>query len=436
MLFSNTLLETRRQSRRGFLRLGTAGLAGLNLSHALRLRAADSEKSAAPKARNVIMVFLTGGPSTIDMWDLKPDAPDTIRGEFRPRETSVPGIQICEHLPRLAECMQLASLVRSVTHTIAEHTQGQSYVMTGNAPSPSVSHPSLGSLSASLASSGLGVPSYATMGDVPAGGAGDLGNAFDPFAIAAVGDQPGQPAPEAIRLPEGFSKDLLARRLAIRDRLDDRLDDLPASDLPSQLDQFQLEAAEILRSDKINQALRVDLEPETVRARYGRSSFGMHALAARRLIEAGTRFVTIGFGDWDTHANNFTRLQQSLLPQLDNGLAALLTDLSDRGQLHDTIVYCTGEFGRTPAVNATSGRDHWARTMTALVAGGGFRTGYVHGATDEEAAEPTTDPCTPDDVSATIFSQLGFAPSENILTRSGRPVAIFKKGRVMTPLIG
>lgn len=436
MFRSTASVRDVRPSRRSFLRVGTAGLAGLSLGRALRLAAEQPGPPTPPKATNVIMVFLTGGPSTIDMWDLKPMAPDAIRGEFQPRETSVPGIRICEHLPRLAEVMNLVALVRSVSHTIAEHSQGQSYVMTGNAPSQSMAYPSLGSLTAKLAGSNRGMPAYATLGGPPNVAAGDLGTAFDPFAIAAIGDQQGERSADAIGLPEGFTSEDLARRVAIRDRLDRRLDDRAQAGIATELDRFQTEAVDILLSDKVNQALRVEDEPESVRERYGRFGFGPQALAARRLIEAGTRFVTIGFGDWDTHANNFTRLRQSLLPQLDRGLAALLADLKDRGRLDDTIVYCTGEFARTPAVNAASGRDHWARAMTSLVAGGGFRQGFVYGATDSEGGEPTAAACSPDDLSATIFGQLGFPPSQPITTRSGRPVAIFKQGTPVSELVG
>jgi hypothetical protein len=422
-----------RRSRRHFLQIGTAGLAGLSLSRALKLEAEESSPHT-PRAANVIMVFLTGGPSTIDMWDMKPAAPDSIRGEFRPQSTSVPGIEICEHLPRLAQAMNLATLVRSVSHTIAEHGQGQSYVMTGNSPSQSVVYPSLGSLAAHLTGSNRGMPAYATLGNVPVATAGNLGTAYDPFTITAIGGQPGQRAADAIGLPEGFSPEDLARRVAIRERIDARLDGHARSELPAQLDRFQAEAVDILLSDQVNQALRIESEPQSVREQYGQSSFGLHALAARRLIEAGARFVTIGFGDWDTHLNNFTRLRQTLLPQLDQGLAALIADLNDRGRLDDTIVYCTGEFGRTPAVNPSSGRDHWARAMTSLVAGGEFRRGFAYGATDAEGIEPVADSCSPDDLSATIFQQLGFPPSHAITTRSGRPVAIFKKGRPIPTL--
>jgi hypothetical protein len=436
MFRTDTSGRSHSGSRRSFLQIGSAGLAGLSLGQALRLSAESPVQKNVPAAKNVIMVFLTGGPATIDMWDMKPEAPEAIRGEFRPKATSVPGIEICEYLPRLAQTMKLATLVRSVTHTIAEHTQGQSYVMTGNAPSPSVVYPSLGSLTANLVGSNRGMSAYATLGTVPVATAGVLGTAFDPFTITTSGGDPRQRQTDSIGLPEGFLPEDLARRVTIRDRIDRRFNELPSGEIPSQLNRFQAEAVDILLSDKVNQALDVESESAAIRESYGRSAFGTHALTARRLIEAGARFVTIGLSDWDTHANNFTRLQQTLLPQLDQGLAALLNDLEDRGRLDETIVYCTGEFGRTPAVNGAGGRDHWARTMTSLLAGGGIQRGFVYGATDSDGTEVKSNACSPDDVSASILNLLGFPPAHTIQTRSGRPIAIFKQGTLIAAITG
>jgi uncharacterized protein (DUF1501 family) len=420
-------------SRRAFLRVGT--IAGWSLASALKFGATARAGESSPRAKNVIMIFLTGGPATIDMWDMKPDAPIGIRGEFRPRETAVPGIQICEHMPRLAAAMKLATLVRSVSHTIAEHTQGTAYVMTGNRPTPAIDYPSLGSLSARLLESTSGAPPYLTLGAVATSGAGDLGGALNPFGIAAAREHSEEKRVNQLGLPSGFTVNDLERRQQVLARLDQRMRSRQAAELPQQLDRFQQQALEMLRSDKINQALDVSREPASVREQYGPSLLGRNALAARRLIEAGARFVTVGIGDWDTHANNFSRLSATLLPELDRGLAALLTDLDQRGLLQETIVYCTGEFGRTPGVNSAAGRDHWARSMTALLAGAGFRAGSVFGATDEEGGEPTADACSPDDLSATIFHQLGFSPEQQVLHRSGRPVALFRDGHVISGLV-
>jgi len=413
-----------RTNRRHFLQIGTASAIGLSLTGALPRRVRGEDKP--PAARNVIMIFLTGGPPTIDMWDMKPGAPEKVRGEFKERETSVPGVRICEHLPKLAAAIHQVTLVRSVTHAIAEHTQGVRYVMTGNTPSPAAEHPSLGSLSAKLLPSRQGTPPYMTIGDVPAAGAGDVGVACNPFAINAGGTTGG-----GIGLPDGFTVADLQRRELVLKQLDRRMREFESAEFPRQLSRFQEQALDILRSDRINKALDLSAESSATSEAYGASQFGRNMLVARRLVEAGARFVTIGFGDWDTHANNFTRLRTSLLPQLDQGLAALLSDLQERGLLSETIVYCTGEFGRTPTVNTTAGRDHWARSMTALLAGGGIQAGFVHGSTDEEGREPLEQACSPDDLSATIFAQLGFSPEHHVENRNSRPVPLFKFGQVV-----
>ncbi len=424
-----------RMNRRDTLRIGMAGLGGLSLSMALRHSATAASTSPTPVAKNVIVLFLVGGPSSIDMWDMKPQAPQTIRGEFRPIDTAVPGVQISEHMPRLAKVLDRAVLVRSVTHTIAEHTEGQAYVMTGNRPSPARTFPSLGSLGSKLIESQRGVPSYMTMGTVPSPRAGDLGSAYDPFELISTGNRQGESEGDTIGLPAGFTAADLERRRKLLQQIDRKLDGRPAADLPAQLNRFEQQAFEILRSDKINQALHLEAEPPAVRERYGQSTLGGQALAARRLIEAGARFVTIGFGDWDTHTNNFTRLQATLLPQLDFALAGLLHDLDERGLLSETIVYCTGEFGRTPIVNGNAGRDHWARSMSVLLAGGNCRRGAVYGVTDGEGTEATTGVCSPDDLSATIFTQLGFTPSHTVTNQTGRPVPLFRHGRTIEGIL-
>lgn len=423
--------------RRAFLRVGSAGLLGLSLSNFMRQRAVASPAAAGPHAKNVIMFFLSGGPATIDLWDMKPAAREGIRGEFQPRDTSVPGVQICEHFPNLANQMHRVSLVRSVNHSIPEHGLGTAYVMTGNRPSPAFEYPSLGSLSASLFKSDRGIPAYMAARSaygLANLGAGELGTALNPFEFS-MEHQDADRAKGGIGLPSDFTVADLDRRERVLERVDRRMQALDASPLPRQLGLFRREALEILRSDKINKALDLDRESAVRRNGYGIGSLGRSALAAGRLIAAGARFVTIEFGGWDTHQNNFTQLKTTLLPQLDQALASLIEDLQQRGLLDETIVYCTGEFSRTPQVNGLAGRDHWSRSMTALLAGGGIRQGFVYGATDNEGNDPTESACSPDDLSATIFHQLGFPPTQIVQTQSGRPVPIFRNGRVMEGLL-
>lgn len=422
-------------SRRSFLQFGCTSVIGFALGHRGIPSAFAAPNSSTAIAKNVIQIFLTGGPSTIDMWDLKPDAPAAIRGDFHPIETSVPSLQICEYLPKLAKQMHRATIVRSVTHTIAEHTQGQAYLMTGNRPSPTAESPSLGSLSAALLPSRRGMPVNVSVGTVPSSGAGDLGANFNPLEVTPSDGRSGDRVRESIGLPDGFTRSDLERRKDVLQRLDQKFDQLGSTTLTRQLGQFQQDSLEILRSDKIREALDIEREPESTRTLFGNSLVGRSALAARRLVEADARFVTVGFGDWDTHDNNFTRLRNNLLPQLDQALAALLEDLASRDLLNETIVYCTGEFGRTPTVNTNLGRDHWSRTMSVLLAGGGFRSGSIYGSTDKHGSDPDLNPCSPDDISATIFHQLGFAPEHQLQSASGRSIPLFRNGTVVSELL-
>jgi Protein of unknown function (DUF1501) len=420
--------------RRDFLKLGTAGLLGLGLADLLRLEA-HAAASKSRKATSVIMIWLAGGPATIDMWDLKPDAPEGLRGEFKPIPTSASGIRICEHLPKLAKVMDKCTLVRSLNHNVPEHGVGTLYMTTGNRPTPALDYPALGCLASKLLPAPAGIPSYVTFSGVRAAGPGYLGAAYSAFEVE------GSPGREQLRvqgvsLPGGFSLDDLAQRDQLRNSFDASFRALDRAELPASLDRFHQQALDILRSDKTRKAFDLDQEASTVRDTYGRTPLGQGTLVARRLIEAGVRFVTVGLGGWDTHAGNFRTLRGFLLPQLDQALAALIADLEGRGLLDSTIVYCAGEFGRTPLVNSAAGRDHWARSMAVLLAGGGFKKAYVHGATDAHGMLPSADPCLPDDISATIFHRLGIEPRHEITSLTGRPIAVFREGKIIEPLLG
>jgi uncharacterized protein (DUF1501 family) len=240
-----------------------------------------------------------------------------------------------------------------------------------------------------------------------------------------------------VTLPTNFTLNDLEDRNKLLENFDANFRELDNSaDLAAGLDKFHQQALDILRSDKTKRAFDLSKEPQAVVDRYGKDGFGQGALAARRLVEAGVRFVTIGTGGWDTHSNNFKSLKDRLLPQLDVTLSTLVDDLAAKGLLDTTIVYCAGEFGRTPKVNKNSGRDHWARSMCGFVAGGGFKRGYVHGATDKEGTAPATDPVSPDDLSATIFHCLGIDPHQELMTGTGRPVQLFREGKVVEKLLG
>jgi hypothetical protein len=433
--------DCERFHRRDFLALGSAGLVGLTLPDYLRWSArADTTAVKKAQAKSVIMVWLAGGPASIDMWDLKPDAPETIRGEFKPIPTAVPGIQISEHLPKMAQAVRHCTIIRSLAHSIPAHGPGTVYMTTGNKPTPALNYPALGSVAAKLLTTPVGVPPFVSFTNLrggTAGLAGYLGTAYNPFEVeGAAGGRNAQLRVRGISLPPNFALADLEKRNKLLDDLDGKFKHLDqSSDLVAGMDKFQQQAIDILRSDRTKKAFDLSLESEATRNRFGQNPFGQSALAARRLVEAGVRFVTIGTGGWDTHQNNFRTLKDQRLPQLDVTLAALVDDLAERGLLESTIVVCAGEFGRTPNVNKNAGRDHWARSMAAVVAGGGFARGLVYGATDSDGKAPAADACSPDDLAATIFHCLGIDPHAELPTGNGRKVQLFREGKVLTKVL-
>jgi hypothetical protein len=449
-----------RLSRRDLLTIGSAGLLGLALPDILRQEAHATPSQPRRRAQNVILVWCEGGPSTIDMWDMKPDGPDGIRGEFRPIRTRADGIQICEHMPRLADVMDRCTLVRSLHHSIPEHGSGNIFMITGHPPSPLFQYPSMGSLAAHLLPAARGIPPYFRItpaGDIGLiGNAGHLGGAYNPCEVVHTGspltgallaqapiDTVAQFRVDGFSLPQGFTADQLRDRDHLRNVFDARFRALDDSGLAVTLDRFHQEAIDILGSPRVVQAFDLTRETPAARTAYGRNLFGQTMLAARRLIEAGTRFVAISAklpssgsaNPWDSHNNNFQVLRNDLLPWLDQGLAALVADIRTRGLLESTIVYCVGEFGRTPRINNIAGRDHWPRSMAALLAGGGLQPGYVHGSTNRTGEDPDQNPCSPADVLATIFHQLGFEPHHEVPTPTGRRLPIFREGRVIEAML-
>ena len=436
--------------RRDFIKIGaTAGLFGMTLPDLLRLEARAAGEKASKRATSVIMVWLAGGPATIDMWDLKPEAPEGIRGEFKPIKTSADGIEISEHMPQMAKVMDKCTVVRSLFHTIPNHGPGTVWMTTGNKPTPAIQYPSLGSVATKLLPADPGVPPYVTFSELrngAAGGAGYLGTAYNPFGIeGAAGDAKNANAKATFRvrgitLPNGFTLTDLDNRDNLLKTFDQGLAGLDkSSELTEGLDAFHQKALEILRSDKTKKAFELEKETQAKRERYGANPFGQGVLAARRLVEAGVRFVTVSLGGWDTHSNNFTSHKDRLQPSVDKTLSALIEDLAEKGMLDKTIVYCAGEFGRTPKINnrggVGGGRDHWARSMAVVLAGGGFKKGYVHGSTDAQGMAPATEPCSPDDVAGTIFNALGVDPHQDLQTSTGRPIQLFREGKVVEKLL-
>jgi hypothetical protein len=427
--------------RRDFLKIGAGGLFGLTLPQLLRLEAqASPAEQRKRRANAVIMLWLGGGPSHQDMWDLKPCAREGIRSLFKPIPTKASGVQISEHLPKTAQVADKIAIVRSLYHSIPAHGPASVFMTTGNKPTPALEYPSMGSLTAKLMKTEKGIPPYVHFGNLNGdrgGGAGYLGTAYNPFLVEGNGGgKRGSFRVRGIQLPADFTLDELEKRDKLFKGFEETFRSLEQSaDLVEGFDAFHKQALEILRSDKTKKAFDLNQEPPKMRERYGSTPFGQGVLAARRLVESGVRFVTISLGGWDTHANNFDRLSKQLLPSLDQTLSALVDDLDARGLLDSTIVYCAGEFGRTPKINKNAGRDHWARSMAVVLAGGGIKRGYVHGSTDAQGMAPVAEPCTPDDICATIFHCLGIDPHTELMTATGRPIQLFREGRVLEKLL-
>ena len=426
--------------RRDFMHVGALSLMGLGLPSLLSNEAWARANNKRRGAKNIIMIWLAGGPATIDMWDLKPAAPANVRGEFKPISTSANDIQICEHLPKTAKQMHHCTLIRSVRHTIAEHGQGTEYVMTGNPISPALEYPSIGSVVSSKLTGARGVPTYMDLTGLDIGKAGYLGSSHNPFVVDAfVQRRRGSRSSSArsqFDLPDGLTVDDLNRKSELFQKLEQGFKRFDNTQRAAEMTEFQQQAVDILSTGKTRDALNIMQEDKDVRERYGFRSLGPSALAARRLIQAGVRFVTIGVSGWDTHSNNFGQLRNTLLPQLDTALSALISDLAEEGLLNETIIYCVGEFNRTPIINGQAGRDHWARSMSVLVAGGGLKKGFVYGSTDKNGFEPVSKACSPTDVNATLLNQIGIAPDSILRTNSGRPVHVFRDAAVINELVG
>lgn len=425
--------------RRDFLAVGSAGLLGLSLPAILAAEAKAKGDGKKSKAQSVILVWLAGGPATIDMWDNKPEAPEGIRGEFKSIDTAAPGMQFAETFPKLATVADKLSVVRSLYHTIPSHGPAAVFMTTGNKPTAALSYPAMGSIAAKLLATPVGLPPYVTFGDLRGGAVGQsgyLGTGFNPFIIEGNGAAKTGFAVRGLTLPGNFGLTELEKRDQLLKSFDTGLRTADkSSDLVDGLDTFHKQALEILRSDKTRKALDLTAEKQPVRDAYGPTPLGQGALAARRLVEAGVRFATVSLGGWDTHQQTFNRHKTALVPPLDQTLSTLIRDLDERGMLDSTIVMCAGEFGRTPKVNRNAGRDHWARSMACVLAGGGIKRGYVHGSTDSSGMAPSTEPCTPDDVSSTIFALLGIDPAMELQTPTGRPVQLFREGKAIEKLM-
>lgn len=421
--------------RRDMLRVGCLSLGGLSLAGYTRL--ANAGQIQDGRAQRAIFIELPGGPSHLDTFDLKPDAPTEIRGSFNPIPTNVPGIQISEHLPKLATVADKFAILRGVSHTLAAHRLGREYVNTGSKPIPALEYPSYGAVVAKEVRAESNIPNLVA---VPKAGHGPgfLGIRYAPLETNSSPSF-GQPfSVRGISLGGGISIDEVNRRQDLLRKLDRRFADLEKTDqLLEGLDQFGEQAYSMITSSRTREAFDISKEPESFAKQFGEDSFGQSCMLALRLVESGVRLVSLQLGGWDTHKDNFSKLKSNNLPKLDSGLSGLLIGLEQRGMLDSTAVFVTGEFGRTPKINqrsAEGGRDHYPRCMFMLMAGGAVRGGQVIGESDDKAAGPRHEAISPDDVAASFYYNLGIDPKIEFNSNTGRPITLVRDGQVIDQL--
>jgi hypothetical protein len=422
--------------RRDVLRVGALGAIGLSLGDYLRLAEAGEVKGA--KATSAIFINLAGGPSHLDSFDPKPEAPVEYRGEFKPIKTNVPGIEICEHLPKLARCADKFALLRGVSHSLTEHQMGTKYLNTGNRPIPSLEFPGYGSVVSKELSAPRDLPPFVAIPKTPQV-AGVLGVEYAPFSTQAT-PKAGQPfTVRGITVGRGLTVEKIERRQKLLTDLEENFRQYEKdSNVLKGLDRFAQRAHDILSSPRATLAFDISQEPASIAGLFADNAIGQSCLLAVRLVEAGVRFVSIDHGGWDTHDRIFVDMKDKLLPELDGGLAGLLTALDQKGLLETTTVFVTGEFGRTPKVSTQRvGRDHYPRAMFVILAGGGIQGGQVIGASDARGEAPADGKgMSPDDVAASFYHTLGIDAAKEYRTPTGRPVSIVRYGTVINELFG
>lgn len=436
-----TYAQDARLSRRDLLRVSGLGVFGLNAAGLLHFgTAAARAASAASPVKHCILIFYYGGPSQLDTWDMKPNAPAEVRGAFRPIATSTPGVHICEHLPHCARIMHKLAVVRSLHHPMRNHNSAAVEALCGRTPlrgdlellaDDANSFPCYGAVVSYQRHGPRDVPPHVALPHVmynvvklPGQTAGYLGAAYNPFHVTGDPNAPNFRVTE-LDLPANLSAERLESRRSLLEALDKRA---TRGGSEEAMKVYQGRALDFLQSQRLRGAFDLAREPDRVRDRYGRHTLGQSMLLARRLVEAGVRFINVNdkinngqLANWDSHENNFPRHKDDLLPPADQAFSALIEDLDARGLLESTLVVALAEFGRTPKINKTAGRDHWPDCFSAVFAGGGVRGGAAYGSSDRIAAYPATDPVTPGDLAATLFWRFGIDPATEVRDLTGRP---------------
>jgi hypothetical protein len=420
-------------TRRDFLRVGALGGLGLTLPGFLQNQARAASKA---QARSVLLVYLGGGLSHHDSFDPKPEAPAEVRGKYNPIDTNVPGVRVGELLPRMAQCMDKLTLVRSGAHNNDHHETATNWVLCGRFGSAFGDYPAMGAVVAHETGFTGRLPPYVAVPRNPSftwelGKSAYLGGRYESFKT-------GDPNAADFKVQDvSPAEELNAKRTERRQTLLEAVDGLAkqvqGNDQIATYDEFHQRAAQMILSGEARAAFAIDQETDKLRDHYGRNTFGQSVLLARRLIERDVRFVTVNYGGWDHHAKIFENLDKKL-PEFDRGFAALLEDMDTRGLLAETLVLCMGEFGRTPKINKDNGRDHWGPAASLLFAGAGVKRGQVLGATDKQGAYVTRRPVAPADVACTVYEALGIDPRKQLRTPDGRPVEILDSGEAVKEL--
>jgi hypothetical protein len=428
----------RRPTRRGFMHVGLAGALGLSLDQMFRLQAAQAgsdAKAKAPKAQSLIHIFLPGGMAHQDSFDPKPYSPVEYRGELGSIRTNVEGVFLNEHLKQTAQITDKLVLCRSMTHGEAAHERGTHNMFTGYKPSPSLVYPSMGSVVSHEYGPRNNLPPYVCIPSMPTNfaGSGYLSSAYAPFSL---GSDPanGNFSVQDLTLPGGVDEKRFTSRRTMLDAVNAHFAATEKADPIEAMDTFYQRAYSLISSPKAREAFNIQAEPAKIRDEYGRHPAGQRMLLARRLVAAGVRLVSLTYGGWDHH-NNIKNGHAAELPLFDQGFATLIRDLDRNGLLDSTLVMVSSEFGRTPKINGTAGRDHWPKVFSVVLAGGGLKKGFVYGASDSTATEPETDPLSIEDLAMTVYHQLGIAGEKKLMSPGNRPIDIVREGAVRKDLI-
>lgn len=412
-------------NRRHFLShlIGTASISSacIDFTNSILANAAEMKK----QIKSVILLWMGGGPSTIDLWDLKPGSP--TGGPFKPISTSADGIQICEHLPLMAKQMHHMNIVRSMSTREADHMRGRYYMHTGYVPNPNIEHPSYGAVvSHELMSSipQLDIPPFVSIGGASVG-PGFLGAAYAPFVVNSNG---------TVRdLDMGIDPSRVNYRLQMLKTIEDKFVQENRGEYASNHSKLLTKTVKLMNSSQMD-VFKIAKEPKEIQEKYGNTGFGRGCLIARRLVEVGVPFIEVDLGGWDNHQNIFTTLKDQKLPELDKAMSALISDLNDRGLLENTVVLWMGEFGRTPNINGNGGRDHWAKSWSVVVGGAGFNKGVIVGETSSDGKEVISEAYSSQDLMASVLKSIGISLETNFTAKNGRPMKIANSGKVITEL--